>query len=232
MPELILTIILIFMFIFSFSAIWQPDTKAKSTEYPAITIANNQIKLHIYLPDAEKGYYRGARFDWSGMISRIEYKGHTFFGEWRKPHNPTNHDDSVGPCEEFGMQEPLDYAQVRPGETFIKIGIGHLEKVKEKEYFFAKPYKIVKPGEWTVENGDDWIEFEQNLQDERGWGYLYTKRIQIEKEKPFFTIHHTLKNTGIKVIETNYYNHNFVMIDELPIGTNYKLRFSFDAEAK
>ncbi len=46
--------------------------------YPKITLANGEIVTDIFLPDAEKGYYRDARFDWSGMIDQIRMGEHTF----------------------------------------------------------------------------------------------------------------------------------------------------------
>ena len=36
-----------------------------------IGLATDDIKMWVDLPDAENGYYRGTRFDWSGMIARV-----------------------------------------------------------------------------------------------------------------------------------------------------------------
>ena len=223
---------LLFFSFFLLSAFFIVLATDQPVDYPEMSIENDQIKLHLYLPDAEKGFYRGTRFDWSGMISRVDYQDHTFFGEWLTPHNPTNHDDVVGPCEEFGMQVPLGYPEAQVGETFIKIGIGHIEKVQEEEYGFWKAYHLVKPAQWTITHGDDWIEFQQELKDQRGWGYFYTKKIQIQTGEPAFAIEHRLKNIGSKTIETNFYNHNFVMIDEATIGKSYQMRFTFPARAR
>ena len=55
--------------------------QAPRPEFPQVVIANKLLKATVYLPDAEKGFYRGTRFDWSGMVAQAEYKGHTFFGE-------------------------------------------------------------------------------------------------------------------------------------------------------
>jgi hypothetical protein len=208
------------------------EESKNNQEYPEITIANKHLKVTIYLPDSEKGYYRATRFDWSGVIKRVEYQNHHYFGEWLPSHNPNDHENIIGPCEEFGMQEPLAYKDAKPGETFIKIGIGHIERVEEPEYQFYRNYKIIKPGTWKVKKGSDWIEFTQKVEDKRGWGYLYVKKIQLVKNAPEFIIHHKLKNIGQKLIETNFYNHNFTLIDEHPIGTDYQLTFSFDIQPR
>ena len=38
------------------------------SQYPSAEISNEEVKMKIYLPDAEKGLYRATRFDWSGVI--------------------------------------------------------------------------------------------------------------------------------------------------------------------
>lgn len=215
------------------SILWsRAEETTLKPDYPEITLANEQIKVTLYLPDAEKGYYRGTRFDWSGIIKRVKYQNHHFYGEWLPTHNPYDHESIIGPCEEFGMQEPLAYKDAKPGETFIKIGIGHIERVEEPEYQFYRNYKIIEPGTWKVKKGRDWIEFTQKLTDKRGWGYLYMKKIQLAKNAPEFIIFHELKNIGQKLIETNFYNHNFTLIDDQPIGPDYKLTFSFNAQPR
>ena len=78
--------------------------------FPMLELANDELTIGLYLPDAEKGYYRGTRFDWSGIIERVEYKGHRFYGAWRFPHDPTGHDFVSGPAEEFGIPTSRDGA--------------------------------------------------------------------------------------------------------------------------
>src|SRR3974390_1385130 len=64
------------------------------SQFPAANLRSKELEASFYLPDAQKGYYRGTRFDWSGLISRVEYLGHSFFCEFREQqHDPLNHDD-------------------------------------------------------------------------------------------------------------------------------------------
>ena len=94
---------------------------AAQTSFPQTEISNGRIHAKIYLPDAESGYYRATRFDWSGVISSLEWGGHTYFGQWFQRHDPKNHDAITGPVEEFTS---LGYQDARPGESFIRIGVG------------------------------------------------------------------------------------------------------------
>jgi hypothetical protein len=200
-------------------------------KWPQRVVTNGVVKLTVYLPDAEKGYYRGTRFDWSGMIGQAEYQGHTFFGEWKTPHDPAGPDDGVGPAEEFGINKALGYEDAKVGGSFMKIGVGLLEKPQEPGYRFNHPYKIVKPAPWKVTADDAWIEFQQDFEGEGGWGYRYIKRIELPAADPSFRITHVLKNTGTRRLDTNHYSHNFIIIDREPIGSAYRLRFPFDARA-
>jgi hypothetical protein len=45
---------------------------------PQAEITNGELRAKVYLPDACRGFYRGTRFDWSGIVSSLEYKGHNF----------------------------------------------------------------------------------------------------------------------------------------------------------
>lgn len=205
----------------------EPDKKV-----PQVEITNGIVKLKVFLPDAKDGYYRGPRFDWSGLIAKAEYKGHVFFAPWKTTHDPNNFEDAIGPCEEFGNESPLGYKEAKVGETFVKIGVGQLEKAKNENYNFFFPYKIVKSGTWKVTPGKDQIEFVQELQTDAGWGYQYVKQITLPADSLTFVISHRLKNTGSKPLETNHYNHNFTIIDNDPIGTNYRLKFPWPVSAK
>ena len=51
---------------------------ASAAEYPQTRLDNGQIKVTVNLPDAAKGFYKGTRFDWSGVIEDLEYRGHRY----------------------------------------------------------------------------------------------------------------------------------------------------------
>src|SRR5439155_25930405 len=49
---------------------------------PSADITNGVIKAKVCLPDRENGFYRSTRFDWSGIICQMEYKGKVFYSPW------------------------------------------------------------------------------------------------------------------------------------------------------
>lgn len=200
--------------------------------FPEAVIQSKQIEAKLYLPDAARGYYQGTRFDWSGVIYSLKYRGHEYFGPWFEKHDPKIHDAITGPVEEFKSKDAgLGYEEAKAGGTFIRIGVGVVRKPEEPRYRGFNTYEIVDHGKWTVKKGKDWIEFVHVLSDGNGYAYTYRKRISLAKSSPEMVIDHWLKNTGKKTIETSQYNHNFFTIDGQPIGPDVAIKFPFDAKA-
>jgi hypothetical protein len=199
---------------------------------PQADISNTHIRARLYLPDAREGYYRGTRFDWSGVIASLECNGHTYFGKWFELYDPKLHDAITGPVEEFFTNGAgLGYDEAKVGESFVKIGVGALRKPYEPRYSSFNAYEIVDPGKWTVNKGSDWIEFIHEMADRSGYAYTYRKRMHLPKDKPELILEHSLRNTGKKMIETSVYDHNFFMLDGQPTGPDFVVRFPFDLRA-
>jgi hypothetical protein len=207
------------------------EKEAPIVKPPDATIANHHIKMRLFLPDPTVGYYRGARFDWSGIIERVEFGGHRVFAPFQLDWRPALHDHVAGPAEEFDMDDPQGYADAPVGGKFVKIGVGFLKRPDDRDYAFMRPYEIADGGQWDVEKGADRIEFRHTLGPKNDWGYVYTKRIVLAADGPGFAISHTLLNTGTKPIETVHYNHNFTIVDDDTIGPGYSVLFPFDVAA-
>lgn len=213
--------------------------------YPQTEISNGLLRAKVYLPDAEKGFYRGRRFDWSGMVASLQYNGHEYYGPFFEKFNPAVNDVVIGdpieagvasaasgPVEEF-VNGPdgtaLGYDEAKPGEVFCKIGVGALRKIDSKPYSSYINYPIVDGGKRIQKSGPDWIEFTQQL-DCAGFGYIFTKTIRMQKDEPVMTIEDRLVNTGKKAIETQVYDHNFLAIDHQRTGPAVAVEFAFSPE--
>lgn len=205
-----------------------------AAEFPEAEISNGQIRAKLYLPDPEKGYYRATRFDWSGAVSSLEYKGHQYFGVWFPKHDPKINDAITGPVEEFRTGDSaLGYDEAKPGGTFIRIGVGVLRKPEEPRFQQFKTYEIVDPGTWKVQTNRDSVAFTHQVADgNSGYAYEYRKVVRLAGNAPQMIIEHVLKNTGKKTIQTNAYNHNFFVIDGQPTGPDFVVKMPFEAQAK
>src|SRR5215210_5855259 len=214
-----------------------------AADYPQAEISNGQIKAKIYLPDPKNGYYRSTRFDWSGAVYSLQYKGHEFYGVWYDRIDPKVinwvHQGSeivsgpctalAGPVDEF--QTPLGWDEAKPGGTFIKIGVGVLRR-GEGNYNRFVPYDVLDSGKWTVKKQRDSIEFIQELSDPAtGYSYLYRKVVRLVKGKPEIVIDHSLKNTGRRAIKSTVYNHNFVVLDKQPPGPDFTFKVPYQIQA-
>lgn len=193
----------------------------KSQDYPSHSISNGMIMAGIYLPDNDNGFYRASRFDWSGIIYELKYKGCDYFGQWYSKHNPSVNDAICGPAEEFGEIGWYD----EDNADFLKIGVGGLRKLQAEEYDKFKLYEMTNPGKWTINRSDCKVQFIHEVENVSGYSYRYTKCIELVAGSPKLLIKHKLENTGKKLIRTNVYNHNFFMIGHLPTNADVAVKF-------
>lgn len=203
--------------------------------FPQASISNGDVKAVVYLPDAKDGYYRGSRFDWSGVVACLAYKGHTYFGVWFPHYDPLLHDAISGPVEEFrsaGGEGALGYDQAKPGGLFVKPGVGVLRRLDDGPFKFTAPYPLVDGGKWTTHAGKSEVSFKQVLKSKLGIAYDYKKTLQLDPHTPVLTIEHELKNTGTKPIEIEVYNHDFFVLDGAPTGPDMVVRFPFEPKAE
>lgn len=184
---------------------------AAHAEVPVARLEEGKLNALVYLPDARAGHYRGTRFDWTGMIGRLEYDGEVFWDEWNASDDPTgDHDNAVGPALEFGMKSPIGFDEAKPGEGFIKIGVGVLEKPADgKPYMFRRKYPIL-----ATENTHDYEETDARDQilfrssaNAGPYSYRLTKRVSVRGDT--LTVWCQLDNTGTEALVTDVYNHNF-----------------------
>jgi hypothetical protein len=115
--------------------------------------------------------------------------------------------------------------KLKPGDAFVRIGIGTVRKPEERAYRRYDSYDIVDPGKWRIRRHKDRIEFSHQLRADDGYAYLYRKTVRLVKGKPELLIEHSLRNTGSKVIETTQYNHNCVVIDHEVVGPDLDIKF-------
>jgi hypothetical protein len=222
-----------------------PATHAQTAAPRSVQISNGAITATVYLPDAAAGFYRGTRFDWSGVIGLLEHRGHTFYAPWFTKTDPAVRDfvydgagitagpqsAVTGPAEEFSTNgQGLGYAEAAPGGTFIKIGVGVLRKPADgSAYSMFRSYDMVDPGKWTVSPHPDAVEFTHELADpSSGYSYVYTKALRLVPGRAELVMTHRLVNRGTKPIVSTVYNHNFLVLDGQAPGPDLVITAPFD----
>jgi hypothetical protein len=195
------------------------------SDHPHVRLTNGRLNAVVFLPDQERGYYRAARFDWSGLVACVSLNGHIFFGEWFNRYDPLINDAVTGPAEEF--REPVGYDDAKPGDPFVKIGAGVLKRIDDQPYTFGGNYPILDHGKWTVKVHKDSITFRQELHSNFGYAYLYEKTLSLDKKANGLQLTHSLKNIGTKPLHTTVYDHDFFMLDNNPTGPGMQVHFPF-----
>lgn len=201
----------------------QPTTHTCDTiphsDHPTARIGNGTMSAVIFLPDEQRGFYRGSRFDWSGVVACASLNGHTFFGEWFNRYDPMMNDAVTGPVEEFRHPtSEIGYDDAAPGGLFLKLGVGIVRRIDAAPYHFGGAYPIVDHGRWTVRTGKRSIIFRQELHSALGYAYEYEKILTFDKHRNILTLQHRLRNLGSKPIDTSVYDHDFFMLDNRPTG--------------
>ncbi len=184
-------------------------------------LENETIRLDIEEPG--EGYV-GSRFDWTGKITQITFRGrHTFCTE--ETTDPADiHRGGRGLFNEFGIDAPLGYEGCPVGDVFLKPGVGLLTRVSEEPYGFQQAYPVT-PGTTHWELGDRSVSFEFRGATTRGHDVVLVKEIALDESG--FSIDYALTNRGDSLVRTNEYVHNFLAIDHEPLGPGYRLTCTF-----
>lgn len=163
--------------------------------------------------------YRGSRFDWTAHIVAVELDGrHRFCTS--ESLQPGAGSGGSGLCNEFGLERPLGYDEVAPGEEFPKLGIGLLTRLDGAAIDPMRSYPLApfamacertaRGARWTVEP-------------RACRGYAVRLRKELELGDAGFSLTYRLDNLGPRAIRTSEYNHNFIAIDGHAIGPGYHL---------
>lgn len=186
-----------------------------------ITIRSNRLMVEIAAPGT---VYHRTRFDWTGFITQVTLDGrHTFCVP--EDYNPAAGTGGIGLCNEFGIEKTIGYDDAKPGQTFPKLGIGLLTRHDDQPYNFFRPYDIAQPFPIRIDAASQQARFVVDPLDCRGYATRLTKTVSVEENCLQIAYH--LENVGSRPIATHEYCHNFVAIDQQPVGPAYQLRFPF-----
>lgn len=204
--------------------------------YPSLSLDNGDVRLTAFLPDPERGFYRGVRMDRSLMLDDVTVRGHRVFTRYHPgvPHDPFGHDHVTGPTEEFDIFGPETYAEAPVGGLFLKIGVGVLRRDAPTDYRFAALYPVVDAGGWTVEADlPRAVRFIHTAGLPDGSrSYRLERRVVLPERGCGLRIERAITNTGRRPIASWHYNHNFIRFDAHDVGPAYTVETPFRLSAE
>lgn len=188
-----------------------------------IILESDRLTVEIAQPGT---IYRGSRFDWTGFITQVTLDHqHNFCVP--EQYDPDKGTGGIGFCNEFGIDKPVGYEEAAVGECFPKIGIGLLKRKSEGPYEFWSSYDI-QAFSVQVSTEENSVTFVSEPFRCAGYAARLEKTVSIKGT--ILEMEYTLKNTGIKHIETNEYCHNFIGIDGHHLGKDYCLSFPYQVK--
>lgn len=197
---------------------------------PTAELVRGDLALTVALPDSEKGFYRGSRFDWGSHIVSATFAGVEFFSPWKTGPAVVDVDAGSGPAEEFDMKEPPGFAEAGPGEEFLKVGVGVLRRDDQRPYFFNRQYALVRSAPWRIKQRTDSIILRQELYLNEDRAYALEREIAVQPSGHGFTIRRTLTNLGRRPLRTEHYAHNFLRPEGKGMTPETQLVFSFPVQ--
>ena len=160
----------------------------------------------------------GPRFDTLGAVTAVSHEGRSVCAR-------------EGLIDEFNIQAPLSppgYDAARPGQPFVKIGVGELIRADDQPYRFSQPYTIRQLAPVTTQWDDDALTLFQRVCSETGWGYEYRKTYRVLADAATLVIAYELTNIGARPMHAEQYNHNWFNFGGGPVDEAYALKTDFD----
>lgn len=179
-----------------------------------IELSSHGLSISLHHP--EDGFYRGTRFDRSGVFGSLRFNGVEFCGQWFEAYDPFMHDAVLGPAEEFS---PLFLP-----EGTLKIGVGLLAPADESSYDRFRLMDVLDPGIWTVESPSA----EESLFRHYLPGYYtYEKIVRLSGDNAFEILHTLSADIPLK---GDVYNHNFFTLGHIGTGPGRRIDIPFAVE--
>ena len=182
-----------------------------------LKLVSDRLKIELRHPLDD--FYRGTRFDHSGIFAGAQLCGVEMAAPWFENYSPVMHDAVQGPAEDFSQ---IGFDAAVPGDVFLKPGVGLLRRPDDAPYDRFRLYEIAEAGAWEVwQDGTKGVGFSHEL---AGW-YKYVKYLLLTGPEDL-CIRHSLTALD-NPLAGNMYNHNFWTFGNLSVGRHRLLDFPF-----
>lgn len=168
------------------------------------------------------------RFSHAGFITQVLLDDTYQFcmPEQLLPNRRNSH--GFGLCGEFVLPTG---ELTKCGEWFFKPGVGLVRQTADFQRFNIFGTYEVQPFPITVEQpSNDTIIFNQTGPAHNGYAAKICKTYQLKNNQLILDIE--VKNTGIEILYLSEYQHNFISLEQKPVGPGYALELPCDKNIK
>jgi len=198
----------------------------EETRAGTFTLSNGRLTATLMVPDQPSSAVAGPRYETGGVVMQVSVDGHTFLGKEGRGERLGGY----GLIEEMGISKAIGYEEAKPGEPFLKPGVGLVTRPTQPTYHFFEALPVAEPYRWDVKVAGRAATFIQTGKPFRGTAYRYEKRVVLDPEQPTLRIEHALTNTGERPIATDQYCHDYFCFDATPPGPGYVVEMEFPLE--
>ena len=180
-------------------------------------------RLHVEMFSPEDGLVT-TRFDRACHIYKVVLDGKHSFCVPEQQIKSRVTSNGNGLCAQF-MWPELGL-ETTAGERFAQLGVGLLTQVKDNQPYDKFGKYEAELSDMRMETMPDRVLFVHDIPECRGVSVrIYREAILWENTLTVFT---NMENTGERTLDLSEYNHNFISIDNLPVGPGYHLHIPFD----
>ena len=178
---------------------------------------------------AEPGVFPAntSRFDWTGFVTSIKLDGVYEFCTCEPTNLVHPSTGGVGLCNEYLCPQLCD--AVKPGEKFEKFGIGLFTKPDQEGYCFYRKYEI-QPFPMNWKSDRDSVTFVTEPNQSAKNSIRQEKKIRVSGQDLEMQV--KIENTGTNTLKMEEFCHNFLTLDGLKIGPDYRLDIPYIREEK
>ncbi|MFW6291915.1 MAG: hypothetical protein ACOC7V_06255 [Spirochaetota bacterium] len=186
------------------------------TNQSTLHLESGDVSLEI-APPGSLEEHRATRFSPAAYLLQARSGDHTYFFRRGSP-------------MEFDIGErtlPPGFDGCAPGEPFVKIGVGLLERDLPDAYSFSHHYPVRTRPETTLSAERSRARFTQRL-DPGDIRIGYELAVDVRLEGNAITLDYALENLGSAPFETEQYLHNFCTLDGAPLSPDYTVDVGYD----
>jgi len=186
------------------------------TQQANLLLDADDLSLEIAPPGASD-VHRATRFSPAAHLLQARYRDRSYLFRRGSP-------------MEFDIGErtlPPGFDGCAPGDAFVKIGVGLLERDSDAAYSFSHVYPVRLRPETTLTADRSRARFVQRLEPgDTPIGYELSVDVRLEGNKA--TLEYALENLGAEAFETEQYLHNFACLDGAPLSPDYTVAVGYD----